>query len=253
MQPLATTALVTGANRGIGLAYCRVLLESGVQRLYACARDPESLDELSAGHPDVVVPLPLDLTDAAQVDAVIARCPEVDLVVSNAGREGVGEALTLEEDQIRDLFEVHVFGPIRLIRGLASSMADGSRIMMVHSTAAMTPSRSSPYYSASKAASMMVALGLHEVLRARGISVTSVYPGFTNTDIIAGYDIAKADPLDVARVSLEAARDRRTNVYPDLYSELVHQAMRDRYDEMMDEPARTGGAVIATYREMTKG
>lgn len=251
MEPLARVALVTGANRGIGRAYCELLLESGIERLYACARNISALDDLASLHPSVVVPLSLDLTDAGQIDTVIARCSGVDLVVSNAGREGYGQALELDESQIRDLFEVHVFGPIRLIRGLAASMTIGGRIVMVHSTAALSLSRGGPYYSASKAASMMVALGLREALSTRGISVTSVYPGFTNTDIVAAYDIAKADPLEVARTSLEAARLGHTNVYPDLYAELVHQAMRENFDDVMDEPGRSGSAIISTYRDLT--
>jgi len=251
MEPIGQVALVTGANRGIGSAYCDVLLESGIDRLYACARDISSLQDLAQSHPGRVVPLALDLTVAGQIDAVINQCPDVDVVVSNAGRAGKGDALALDEDQIRDLFEVHVFGPIRLIRGLATGMTDGGRIVMVHSTAALSLSRGAPYYSASKAASMMVALGLREALAARGVSVTSVFPGFTNTDIIAGYDIAKAEPVDVARTSLEAARLRQANVYPDLYSRLVHQAMVEDFDEVMDEPGRSATAIIASYRSLT--
>ncbi len=248
----SNVAVVTGANRGIGRAFCQVLLASGVQRLYACARSTSSLQPLVESAPDVVVPLRLDLTKPQDIDAVVAACTEVDLVISNAGREGYGDVLTLPDDHVRDLFEVHVHGPLRLIRGLAVGMPGGSRIMLVHSTAAMSLSRGGPLYSASKAASMMLGLGLRESLAPMGLTVTNVYPGFTNTDIIADYDIAKADPVDVARAALDATYAGSTNAYPDLYAQLVHEAMRDTYDAAMDEPGRTGTEIIARYRALSE-
>jgi NAD(P)-dependent dehydrogenase (short-subunit alcohol dehydrogenase family) len=81
MQIKNVTALVTGANRGIGRALANALLEAGAAKVYAGARN---LDTLTAGD-NRVVPLRLDVTDAAQVQAAVRQAPDVTLLINNAG------------------------------------------------------------------------------------------------------------------------------------------------------------------------
>ena len=91
------SVLVTGANRGIGAAFVEVLIESGVERVYACARDPRSLEEVMRRHGPRLVPVELDVTDPAQVARAVHDCPGVDLLISNAGREGSGRVVGHDE------------------------------------------------------------------------------------------------------------------------------------------------------------
>jgi len=104
------TALVTGANRGIGAAFVRVLLEGGARKVYAGARDVTSLAGAVAEHGDRLVPVRLDVTNASDRQAAAEECPYVDLVVSNAGVTCLGPVLEVDDADARAVFEVTVFG-----------------------------------------------------------------------------------------------------------------------------------------------
>lgn len=80
-----SVALVTGANRGIGEAFVEALLDAGASRVYAAARDADSLTDLVARDPARIVPLALDITDPAQVQAAAERAADVTLLINNAG------------------------------------------------------------------------------------------------------------------------------------------------------------------------
>ena len=82
------TALVTGANRGIGEAIVDALVAAGVNKVYAAARNISTLDPLVDRHGSRVVPLQLDVTNAAQIATAAATATDVDLLVNNAGIVG---------------------------------------------------------------------------------------------------------------------------------------------------------------------
>src|SRR4051812_13703914 len=77
-------ALVTGANRGIGLALVEALLERGARKIYAGARKPEALADLATRSRGVVVPLRLDITEDTQVRQAVQQANDVDLLINNA-------------------------------------------------------------------------------------------------------------------------------------------------------------------------
>ena len=110
--------LVTGANRGIGAAFVEVALEHGAERVYAGARDVRSLEAALLRHGPRLVPVQLDVTDLGQVTRVVEECLDVDVLVSNAGREGSGRVVGHDEADARHLFEVHLWGPWRLADAL---------------------------------------------------------------------------------------------------------------------------------------
>jgi NAD(P)-dependent dehydrogenase (short-subunit alcohol dehydrogenase family) len=85
MQIRGSTALVTGANRGIGRGFVEALLERGVRRVYATARNPDSLDVLVARAPGQVIPIELDVTDATEVTAAARVASDVTLLINNGG------------------------------------------------------------------------------------------------------------------------------------------------------------------------
>ena len=242
------TVLVTGANRGIGAGFVDAALDAGAARVYAGARDVSSLQSARAVHGDRLVPVRLDLADPETIDAAIGECTDVDVLISNAGRSGTGRLLEIDEGDVRDLFEVHVFGPLRLARGLAPGIsARRGGMIFVHSSAALALSRNGPAYSASKAASMMLALGIREALQPSGVRVTSVFPGFTNTDIIRAVDIVKAEPRDVVDRSLQAWAAGEACVFPDRFAELVHELLQSDFDGLLDDPGRVMTETVARY------
>lgn len=241
--------LVTGANRGIGASFVDALMDAGAARVYACARQPESLDWAVERYGPLVVPLRLDLAVPEQIDEVIEAAGDIDLLISNAGRAGSGRVLELDDALVRKLFEVHVFGPRRLISGLLPGIVERrGGVILVQSTAALAMSRGGPMYSASKSAATYMGMGLREEVREAGVRVSNVHPGFTNTDIIASYEIAKAEPRDVVTRALDGWANDEAHVFTDLYSEMVHEQMVNRMDQVLFEPAAAGTELIAEYR-----
>jgi NAD(P)-dependent dehydrogenase (short-subunit alcohol dehydrogenase family) len=117
--------LITGSNSGFGRAIAEAALASG-DTVVAAARRPDTLADLVAGAPDRVTPLRLDITDhariAAAVDEVLARHGRVDVLVNNAGRGAIGAAEETSDGELRDLMNLHFFGPAALTRALLPQM-----------------------------------------------------------------------------------------------------------------------------------
>ena len=104
-----SVAFVTGANRGLGLAFAKELLGRGVEKLYAGVRNPDGVDLPG------VIPVKFDVTDPAVVAAAAARCKDVTLLINNAGIGRV-DASALDPaviDNAREFFETNFYGIIR--------------------------------------------------------------------------------------------------------------------------------------------
>jgi NAD(P)-dependent dehydrogenase (short-subunit alcohol dehydrogenase family) len=243
-------ALVTGANRGLGVAFVEALLARGVSRVYASAREPATLVPLVQVHGDAVAPVRLDVTDPEQVAAAAEAHSDVDILISNAGQACAVPVLGAADDApFRAVFEVNFFGPLSLIRAFAPQLrAHGGGVLFVHSLAGLIISRSSPIYSASKAAAMMLASGVRAELKADEVVVTSSYPGFIDTDMTANADIPKATPRAVADQSLDALVAGRSSVFPDRLAELVEHAVATRMADVLDDPQAVMSELIAALR-----
>uniref|UniRef100_UPI0024583604 SDR family NAD(P)-dependent oxidoreductase n=1 Tax=Nocardia neocaledoniensis TaxID=236511 RepID=UPI0024583604 len=109
--------LITGASSGFGRALAEAAIAAGDTGI-AVARRTAALDDLVAAHPDQLETLALDVTDTARIDAVVAdvvaRHGRIDVLVNNAGRTQVGAVEETTETELRDLFDLHVFGPAAL-------------------------------------------------------------------------------------------------------------------------------------------
>ena len=117
--------LITGANSGFGRAITEAAVGAG-DRVVATARRTETLDDLVRTHPRQVVPVQLDVTDHDAIQTtvanVIAEEGRVDVLVNNAGRTHVGAVEETTDEELRDLFEVHLFGPAALTRAVLPHM-----------------------------------------------------------------------------------------------------------------------------------
>jgi NAD(P)-dependent dehydrogenase (short-subunit alcohol dehydrogenase family) len=240
--------LVTGANRGVGAAFVDAALARGAARVYAGARDVAALPPFSA--PDRVVGLPLDVTDHAAVRAAARTARDVDLVVSNAGVSCNGPVVGTDGTaDFEAALDVNLLGPMRLAQAFGTGLArPDAGMIFVLSVGAVALSRSSPLYSASKAACLMLALGVGEELRSGGAAVTNVLPGFIDTDMGAAFDMPKASPEQIAQRSLDGWMAGARTVWPDRFAQLVHDAVGEPFRALLDEPQATMNAVKAAYR-----
>jgi NAD(P)-dependent dehydrogenase (short-subunit alcohol dehydrogenase family) len=210
-------ALVTGANRGIGAAFVSGLLEAGAGRVYAAARDPQTLAALAQSDARVV-PIALDITDDTSVQQAAARLIDVNLVVNNAGVLLGGRLIAAAGlAAARQEMEVNYFGLLRMSRAFAPILAanGGGALIHVLSILARMASPAGGGYSASKAAALSLTQAVRAELRAQGTRVIGVLPGFVDTAMAEGVTAPKIQPSEVVRATLDALlTDDEDDVYP---------------------------------------
>jgi NAD(P)-dependent dehydrogenase (short-subunit alcohol dehydrogenase family) len=195
MTPAKTVALVTGANRGIGREIVRRLATDGITTILA-ARDPARAEAAAAefakrGLP--VVGRQLDVTDPASVDrlakSVADEFGKLDILVNNAGvyLDGDRTSLTTDLDAVRQTFETNVLGAWRVAQAFAPLLRKSGHGRIVNLSSQMGQLSSmtdgTPGYRASKAALNAVTRMLADSLKADGVLVNSVCPGWVKTDM----------------------------------------------------------------------
>lgn len=184
------TILITGANRGIGLALARHCAARGDSVIGACRRSSPELDALSG----VRVETGVDVADAASVQALAGRLAgvSIDVLVCNAGilgREALGGLDDAAWASMRRQFEVNTLGPLRMVEALAGHLHEGSKVAIITSRmGSVADNGSGGYYGyrASKAAVNAVGKSLAHDLAGRGIAVLLLHPGFVATDMVGG-------------------------------------------------------------------
>jgi NAD(P)-dependent dehydrogenase (short-subunit alcohol dehydrogenase family) len=197
-----SVALITGANKGIGLAIARALAAQGTQ-VWIGARDVRrglaAVDQLVSEGLDARF-LEIDVADDASVRAAATRLaaevPALDVLVNNAGiiRDSTPPSLAAIED-IKAVYEVNVFGPIRVTQAFLPLLkaADGARVVMMGSglgSLALVTDPTSIYstanllgYNSSKTALNAVSVAFAKELAPFGIKVNAVEPGNVATDL----------------------------------------------------------------------
>ncbi|MFJ9035290.1 oxidoreductase [Streptomyces sp. NPDC102406] len=189
-QDTAKVWLITGASSGFGRALAEAAVAAG-DRVIGTARRPDGLADLVTAHPDQVEAVALDITDGDCVDEVaadvLARHGRVDVLVNNAGRTQVGAFEETTETELRDLFELHVFGPARLTRALLPHMRErrAGSIVNISSLGGQLSFAGFSAYSATKAALEQLSEGLADEVTPFGIRVLIVEPGAFRTNLFA--------------------------------------------------------------------
>lgn len=165
----------------------------------ATARRVAALDDLAAAHPGQVDALPLDVTDAAAIDAtvrdVIARHGRIDVLVNTAGRSHVGAAEETTDAELRDLFEVHVFGPAALVRAVLPHMRArrAGAIIQISSMGGQLSYAGFGAYSATKFALEGMSEALADEVGPLGIKVLIVEPAAFRTALFG--KISASEPI----------------------------------------------------------
>ena len=212
------TALVTGANRGIGRHLAAQLAERGA-KVYATARHPESIDL------EGVEVLALDIRDPDAITAAARAASDVNLLVNNAGIGG--GALLGDLDAVRAALEVNFWGTLSMARAFAPVLAvnGGGAIVNIASSASWFVFPGSSAYAVSKAAVWSMSKALRQELAGQGTLVSSVHLGAADTDMMKGYDVPKMDPADVARITLDGIEADAPEVVVDEFTELVKASL----------------------------
>ena len=200
------TALVTGANRGLGLAFVHELLAQGAEKIYAATRQPEVVRNLFFHEPRVL-PLPLELRDLDSIRGAAAIVDELHLLINNAAVLTAGDVLADDGlDRLHEEWEVNVRGNLAVVRALAPKLlaAPEAALVQINSIAALCPFAGVPTYAATKSAALSITQALRRELAPQGVPVFSVLPGPLATDMAAWLTCEKADPQLVAAAVLKA-------------------------------------------------
>jgi NAD(P)-dependent dehydrogenase (short-subunit alcohol dehydrogenase family) len=185
MKIAGCVALVTGANRGLGLAFAQALLDAGARKVYAAARDPSRLALERA------TPLELDITRPAAVAAAAQAA--------------------------RAALETNFFGTLAMARAFAPVLKanGGGAIVNMLSVLSWLNLPAAGSYGASKAAAWALTNGLRNELRAQGTLVVAVHAAFIDTDMAKGVQAPKSSPMAVARQALAAVEQGLEEVLAD--------------------------------------
>ncbi|MDA8621867.1 SDR family oxidoreductase [Psychrosphaera sp.] len=178
------TAVITGANRGIGLAMATQLAQQGWEIIGVCRSDSDELEAIAG-----MVISGIDVTDQEHLQQVkkILGDTKVDLLINNAGLlqdEKLGE---IDYDSIRDQFEINTLAPLMVTEALLPNMSEGSKVALITSrmgSIADNESGGRYGYRASKAALNAFGKSLSIDLKDDGIAVALLHPGYVQTRMV---------------------------------------------------------------------
>ncbi|MFE8595541.1 SDR family oxidoreductase [Archangium violaceum] len=222
MEIKNAVALVTGANRGLGLAFAKVLLERGARKVYAAAREPSTISLPG------VVPVRLDVTRPEQVEALAREARDVTLLINNAGILKRTTLLANEaQAAARAELETNYLGPLATSSAFAPILAShgGGAIVNVLSVLSWLSFPGTSTYSASKAAAWALTNGLRNELRGQKTQVLGLHVGYMDTDMTHGVNAPKSNPIDVVRLTLDALEAGREEILADEVSRNVKQGL----------------------------
>lgn len=223
MDIAGSTALVTGANRGIGRRFVDQLLARGAMKVYATARRPELIDTSDPR----VTPLYLDLLDEKSIVNAAEAAQDVTLLVNNAGIATGANLMTDDLDTVREDLETHLFGTLRVIRAFAPALAagGGGAVVNILSVLSWVATEGTGSYAVAKAAEWNMTNGVRLELAGQRTLVQGVHLGAADTDMMAGRDVPMIDPTDVARASLDGVQAGTIEVLVDDPSRFVKAAL----------------------------
>jgi NAD(P)-dependent dehydrogenase (short-subunit alcohol dehydrogenase family) len=228
MDIAGRTALVTGANRGLGRHLVEQLRDRGAT-VYAGARNPDSVDV--AG----VTPLQLDVTDETSIAAAAETARGVSILINNAGSSTGSSLLTGSIEDIRLEMDTHYFGSLLVTRAFAGQLAetDQSAVLNILSVLSWISFPAIGAYCAAKSAEWSMTNALRQEFAAQGTVVSALHVGYMDTDMAARVKGPKSDPAAIARIALDGIELGEVEILADEISSSVQAGL--------------GGGVAALY------
>jgi NAD(P)-dependent dehydrogenase (short-subunit alcohol dehydrogenase family) len=225
---------ITGANRGLGLAFVQECLRRGARKVYAGVRCPSG--SATAG----VLEVELDVTDAATIAAAAQRCGDATLLINNAGivKLNAGSLDPLLTAVSREMFETNFFGAMRISQMFAPVLAGngGGAMVNILSDAVWLSRPSLAGYSASKAALWSFTNALRSDLRSQNTLVQGLHVSFIDTDMTKSLRIPKTSPQSVVQVALDGVEAGKEEVIADDFTWRLKQSLSDQRAAYLDPP-----------------
>lgn len=224
MKIEGSVVFVSGANRGIGRALVEAFVQAGAARVYAGMRNP-----VDAGD-SKIVPIKLDISENATVQAAAAKCADVQILVNNAGillaqpLIGAADPLAVEREM-----NTNFFGTLHMVRAFAGILKanGGGAIVNLLSILSRVSMPHIASYCASKAALYSLTQGIRGELSSQGTLVVGVLPAFVDTDMAKRVTVPKLSPAALAEATLTALREGTEDVYPGMAADIAGQLQRD--------------------------
>jgi NAD(P)-dependent dehydrogenase (short-subunit alcohol dehydrogenase family) len=213
------SVLVTGGNRGIGRALVAEALRRGATRVYVGTRKPIADSDAR------ITPVPLDVTNAAQIQQAVVDVGTLDVLVNNAGialYDDLSDRGALEQH-----LAVNLFGTYSVIQAFLPLLSNSKGAVINNlSVNALAPLPLIPAYSMSKAAAFSLTQSLRTLLAERGVTVHAVLTGIVDTDMTRGLDAPKASTESVARAVFDGVENDDEDIFPDPMSGSLAQGWR---------------------------
>ncbi len=213
--------LVTGANRGIGLAFARELLARGARKVYAGARDPATVTQPGVHALQLDVNRPQDVAAAAQAS-------DVTLVINNAGIAQPGGFMAPDSEEVaRRIFETNFFAVLRMSQAFAPVLKanGGGALLNVLSVASWVNGGELAAYSASKSAAWSLTNALRSELAVQKTQVLGLHMAYVDTDLTRGLDAPKSSPEDIVSRALDGLEAGLDEVLADELTQQVKRGM----------------------------
>ena len=217
-----SVVLITGANRGIGLAFAQALLARGARKVYAAARNPATVTQPG------VTALQLDVTNPDEIAAAVKQASDVTLVINNAGIAQPGGFLAPESEAVtRRIFETNVYGVLNMSKAFAPVLKanGGGALLNVLSVASWVNDGVLAAYSASKSAAWSLTNALRHELAGQKTQVLGLHMAYVDTDLTRGFDVPKTSAEDIVQRALDGLEAGADEVLADALTQQVHQAL----------------------------
>ena len=214
--------LVTGANRGIGLAFAQALLARGARKVYAAARDPATVTLPG------VQALRLDVTKPEEIAAAAQQANDVTLVINNAGIAQPGGFLADDSDAVaRRIFETNFFGVLNVSKTFAPVLKvnGGGALLNVLSVASWVNGGELAAYSASKSAAWSLTNALRHELAAQKTQVLGLHMAYVDTDLTRGFEVQKSSAEENEQRALDGLEAGANEVLADALTQQVRQGL----------------------------